>query len=60
MRKLFALVLCVACGVSINAQADDITVSTVINVSGQWNVHGKNLSGKVFLPGTLADAGLGV
>ena len=49
---VFALVACAFTETQANDKA--------IDLSGQWNVQGENLSGKVLLPGTLADAGLGV
>lgn len=58
LRDLLAVCFLVAAAVTANA--NEITVSKAIDLSGQWNVQGENLSGKLLLPGTLADAGLGV
>ena len=58
LRDLLAVCFLVAAAVTANA--NEIRGSKAIDLSGQWNVQGENLSGKVLLPGTLADAGLGV
>ena len=52
--------LCVAAAaaamMSLDAQARE---GVRIDLAGDWNVAGSNLVGRVHLPGTLADAGLG-
>ena len=47
--------VCVAMAV-LGAQARE---AVKIDLAGEWNCAGMNFSGKVKLPGTLADAGLG-
>ena len=54
------LTVCFLVAAAVTANANEIRGSKAIDLSGQWNVQGENLSGKVLLPGTLADAGLGV
>ncbi len=59
MKKVFFTAVAVVSALFTKVNAAGITHSTAMDLSGEWFVRGKNISGKVHLPGTLADAGLG-
>jgi hypothetical protein len=59
-RYVTAAVCCLASVWWLTANADGRARARVIDLSGKWDVSGANLSGTVHLPGTLADAGLGI
>lgn len=56
MRKLFMTiaVMAAAAGVCVEARGP-----AMIDLAGEWDCAGTNFAGKVRLPGTLAEAGLG-
>ena len=48
--------ICAVAMAALGTQAHEVVK---IDLAGEWNVAGTNFSGRVKLPGTLADAGLG-
>jgi hypothetical protein len=44
---------------SLDKPSASVPTFFALDLSGEWYVEGKNLKGRIHLPGTLADAGLG-
>ena len=51
--------ICTACSALLVLSCGALAAPLGIDLSGEWHVAGTNFTGRVQLPGTLADAGLG-